>query len=185
MAYVNLNVLYDCEFGVPLDTDGNEVRNLDGWNMIDSMSSYNLRDKLENQTVVMFSVIGTFRDNIRINEFNTYVDDLKAAGADRVICHIVADPYQTYAWAAHLNMPGIEFIADGNGYLALRMGMLFHATNEDSNLRVWGYDAVIENGIATYWNQLPGLPLDDPDENINLGVVTHDVAPVLSFLQAT
>jgi peroxiredoxin len=170
MAYANLNLLYDCEFSVPEDANGNEVRNLDGWEIIDSsMSSYNLRSKLENQKVVMFSTVGTFRNPTKVLNFNSRAQELTALGVDRIICHIVADDFQTYAWAAHLNVPNIEFIADGNGYLATRLGMLYDASPDELGNRCWSYSSVVDNGVVSYWQQELGLPMDGPGNgNINV-----------------
>ena len=184
MSHVNLNILYDCEFSVPEDANGNEIRNLNGWQTIDSqMSSYNLRTKFENQKVVMFSVIGTFRDPVKINEFNNNVQAFTDAGVDRIICHVVADPFQTYAWAAHLNVPNIEFIADGNGYLATRLGMRFDSVTDGDGMRCWQYASVIENGAVTFWHQEANIPIDD-NENINPELYeTTTPAHVLEYLQ--
>jgi len=185
MSYANLNLLYDCEFSYLPATDGTEIRNLDGWQVNNAtLGSYNLRTKLENQKVVMFSVVGTFRDSAKVIDFSNHVQELTTLGVDRVICHVVADHYQTYAWAAHLNVPNIEFIADGNGYLATRLGMIFDASLSDLGDRCWPYSAVIENGAVTFWQQELGLPMDDPDDTFNIDV--YDVARpdlIINYLQ--
>lgn len=186
MSYANLNLLYDCEFSYLLAANGTEVRSLDGWQVNDAaQGSYNLRTKLENQKVVMFSVVGTFRDPAKVIDFSNLVQELTGLGVDRVICHVVADHFQTYAWAAHLNVPNIEFIADGNGYLAARLGMLYDASPDDLGNRCWLYSSVVDNGVVSYWQQEPGLPMDGPG-NGNINVDAYDVtrpANLINYLQ--
>ena len=186
MAYANLNLLYDCEFSYLLAANGTEVRSLDGWQVNDAaQGSYNLRTKLENQKVVMFSVAGTFRDPAKVIDFSNLVQELTGLGVDRVICHVVADHFQTYAWAAHLNVPDIEFIADGNGYLAARLGMLYDASPDDLGNRCWSYSSVVDNGVVSYWQQEPGLPMDGPG-NGNINVDAYDItrpANLINYLQ--
>ena len=186
MSYANLNLLYDCEFSYLLAANGTEVRSLDGWQVNNAtQGSYNLRTKLENQKVVMFSVVGTFRDPAKVIDFSNLVQELTGLGVDRVICHVVADHFQTYAWAAHLNVPNIEFIADGNGYLAARLGMLYDASPDDLGNRCWLYSSVVDNGVVSYWQQEPGLPMDGPG-NGNINVDAYDVtrpANLINYLQ--
>jgi len=186
MAYVNMNILYDFEHTVPLDSSDNEIRNQNVAQLVNDMGTRNLRDSLNGNQVVMFSVTGAWRQRHKIDDYQANAASIKATGVDKIICHVVDDPWAVYAWAGWLNCPDIEFIADGNGKLAMRMGVLTDMSVEDCGNRSWQYSAFIDNGVIEYYNEEPSMPIEevepgDPNTDITNATTATDM---LEWLQS-
>jgi peroxiredoxin len=158
----DLNYLFGCKFDHFLDSDGNEIRDINVGTMGDDVvTQYLLGDKLRNQRVVMFGNPGAWRDPSRINDWDFHAQTIYDLGVDRIICHTTDHPHSVYSYAAHLGHTDIDWLADGNAFLAMRMGLLFDARSEYMGGCIWPYVMVIDNGIIEYYRQEPGLPMDD------------------------
>lgn len=186
MAYVNMNLLYDFEYTVPLDSSDNEIRDQNVAQLVNDMGTRNLRDQLNGNQVVMFSVTGAWRQRHKIDDYQANATEIKATGVDKIICHVVDDPWAVYAWAGWLNCPDIEFIPDGNGSLAMRMAALTNMSVEDCGNRAWQYSAFIDNGVIEYWNEEPNKPIEevepgDPNTDITNATTATDM---LEWLQS-
>jgi peroxiredoxin len=186
MAYVDMNILLPFEFTVPVDTDDNEVRDQNVAQLVNELGSRNLRDLLADQQIVMFSVTGAWRQRHKVDDYQANAAAIKATGVDRIICHVVDDPWAVYAWAGWLNCPDIEFVADGNGKLAQRLGVLTDMSVEDCGNRAWQYSAFIDNGIVEYWNEEPNMPIEEVEPgDLNTDITNATTASdMLEWLQS-
>ena len=134
-------------------TDGNEVRDLNVAQLVNVPTEYSFGEILEHQQVVMFSVTGAWRQRHKVDDYQANAAVLKGLGVNKIVCHVVDNPWTVSAWAAWLNVPDIDFIADGNGALARRLGMICDMRVEEMGDRCWQYSCYIDNGTCDYWRQ--------------------------------
>src|SRR6204780_5760416 len=77
--------------------------------------------------VVLFAVPGAFPPTCSDHHLPGFVlrtDELKAKGADKVVCVSVNDPFVMSAWGADQNVgDSVVMLADGNGELAEALGL--------------------------------------------------------------
>lgn len=185
MSYVGLNLLYNAEFDKTADANGVEIRSLDVAQQLSRLTSYNFGSLLANKRVVIFSAVGAFRDPTKPLDYNNRAFEIKELGVDDIICHTVNDPWVVSAWASHLNVPDINFIADGNGYLANRLGMWTDMSEENCGWRSWSYAAVVNNGIIEYFVSEPDMPIDVViDKNPDMYEATNS-QNIINYLSGT
>lgn len=128
----------------------------------DGVTDVSAKDVLGSGTVVLFSVPGAFTPTCHLNHLPGYVssaDDLKAAGADKVICATVNDHHVVKAWAEATGALGrVDFIADGLGKLAVALGLERDLSGGGLGLRFGRASVLIRDGKVVLVNQeqVPG-----------------------------
>ena len=82
--------------------------------------------------VVLFGVPGAFTPTCSDHHLPGFVlraDELRAKGADKVVCVSVNDPFVMGAWGEDQNVgDSVVMLADGNGELAEAMGLTMDGT---------------------------------------------------------
>ena len=81
--------------------------------------------------VVLFAVPGAFTPACSESHLPGYEglhDDLIAAGADKVVCLSVNDPFVLFQWARAHDIAKVMMLPDGNGDFSRLMGMLVQRT---------------------------------------------------------
>jgi peroxiredoxin len=90
--------------------------------------------------------------------FISKLDDFRAKGFDAVAVLSVNDPFVMDAWAKSLGVvdagskEGLVFLADGNGELAEKLGLVLDASGFGLGKRVRRFAAVVEGGKVTALN---------------------------------
>lgn len=87
-----------------------------------------LKELFDGKNVALFGVPAPFTGtctNEHYPPYKAHVDELLKAGADKVVCYSVSDPYAHHAWAKALgnDFDKIEFLADTDGSFAKAYGL--------------------------------------------------------------
>lgn len=129
-------------------------------------------DILGSGTVVFFTVPGAFTPTCHLNHLPGYLaaaERLEAAGVDKIVCGTVNDHHVVKAWAEASGALGtLEFIADGLGQLAEKLGLERDLTAGGLGMRFTRSSLLIRNGIVEAVN-VEGAP----------GEVTSSGAPAM------
>jgi peroxiredoxin len=99
---------------------------------------------------VLFGVPGAFTRGCSLVHLPGYVsrlDELRAAGFDRVVCTAVNDAYVLGAWSREQGADGILMLADGEAKLAEALGLTWRLPG--LGLRSMRYATTIQDGVIT------------------------------------
>jgi peroxiredoxin len=93
--------------------------------------------------------------------FISQLDALKAKGATAVVVLSVNDAFVMGSWAKSLGVEdgkekGLYFLADGNGELAEKLGLVLDATGFGMGKRLRRFAAVVEDGKVAALNMEEG-----------------------------
>jgi glutaredoxin/glutathione-dependent peroxiredoxin len=121
--------------------------------------------------VALFAVPGAFTPTCSDHHLPGFVlrsEDLKAKGADSIVCVSVNDPFVMGAWGKDQNVgDSVVMLADGNGEFTDAMGLTMDGSGFGLGaLRSQRYAAIIEDGVVT-WLAVepgPGLNVSSADE---------------------
>lgn len=108
--------------------------------------------------VVVCAVPGAFTptcSKTHLPGFISKLDDFRAKGFDAVVALSVNDPFVMDAWAKSLGADakdGLVFLADGNGELADKLGLVLDASGFGLGKRMRRFAAVVESGKVTALN---------------------------------
>jgi peroxiredoxin len=121
-------------------------------------------------TVVLFGVPGAFTPTCSDHHLPGFVlraDDLRAKGADSIVCISVNDPFVMEAWSQDQNVgKNVVMLADGNGELAGAMGLTMDGSGFGLGMRSQRYAAIMRDGVVS-WLAVepgPGLNVSSADE---------------------
>jgi peroxiredoxin len=110
--------------------------------------------------VVLFGVPGAFTPTCSDHHLPGFVlraEELRAKGADRVVCVSVNDPFVMGAWGEDQKVgDSVVMLADGNGDLAEAMGLTMDGSGFGLGSRVQRFAAIIEDGVVTWLAVEPG-----------------------------
>jgi glutaredoxin/glutathione-dependent peroxiredoxin len=123
------------------------------------------REVLGHGKVVLFAVPGAFTPTCSDHHLPGFVlraDDLKAKGADRIVCISVNDPFVMGAWGKDQHVgSAVTMLADGNGEFTDEMGLTMDGSGFGLGaLRSQRYAAIIEDGVVTWLAVEPGPGLN-------------------------
>jgi peroxiredoxin len=103
--------------------------------------------------VVLFAVPGAFTPTCSVDHLPSFVsvmDELKAAGVDRIACTATNDIFVLNAWAQANDAMDITMLADGNGELTQAMGLGLDASAFGMGQRCQRYAMVIDDGVVSH-----------------------------------
>ncbi len=104
--------------------------------------------------VVLFGVPGAFTPTCSDHHLPGFVlrtDELRAKGAEKVVCVSVNDPFVMGAWGADQNVgDSVVMLADGNGELAEAMGLTMDGTGFGLGKRVQRFAAILDDGVVSW-----------------------------------
>lgn len=115
-------------------------------------------------TVVLFGVPGAFTPTCSDHHLPGFVlraDDLRAKGADSIVCVSVNDPFVMEAWAQDQNVgKDVVMLADGNGELTAAMGLIMDGSGFGLGARSQRYAAILRDGVVSWLAVEPGPGLN-------------------------
>jgi glutaredoxin/glutathione-dependent peroxiredoxin len=121
-------------------------------------------------TVVLFGVPGAFTPTCSDHHLPGFVlraDDLRAKGADSIVCISVNDPFVMEAWGQDQNVgKNVVMLADGNGELTEAMGLTMDGSGFGLGTRSQRFAAILRDGVVS-WLAVepgPGLNVSSADE---------------------
>jgi peroxiredoxin len=110
--------------------------------------------------VVLFAVPGAFTPTCsdhHLPGFVMRVDELKAKGADSIVCVSVNDPFVMSAWGDDQKVGrNVVMLADGNGEFTEAMGLTMDGSGFGLGARSQRYAAIIDDGVVTWLAVEPG-----------------------------
>jgi peroxiredoxin len=110
--------------------------------------------------VVLFAVPGAFTPTCSDHHLPGFVlrtEEIRAKGADRIVCISVNDPFVMGAWGEDQHVgDDVVMASDGNGEFAAAMGLTMDGSGFGLGSRSQRYAAIIENGIITWLAVEPG-----------------------------
>jgi peroxiredoxin len=84
-------------------------------------------------------------------------EELRAKGADKVVCVSVNDPFVMAAWGRDQNVGDtVVMLADGNGELAAAMGLTMDGSGFGLGSRIQRFAAIIDDGVVSWLAVEPG-----------------------------
>ncbi len=115
--------------------------------------------------VVLFAVPGAFTPTCSDHHLPGFVmraEDLKAKGADSIVCISVNDPFVMGAWGKDQNVGNqVVLLADGNGEFTQAMGLTMDGSGFGLGaLRSQRYAAIIDDGVVSWLAVEPGAGLN-------------------------
>ena len=115
-------------------------------------------------TVVLFGVPGAFTPTCSDHHLPGFVsraDELRAKGADSIVCVSVNDPFVMEAWGQDQNVgKNVVMLADGNGELTAAMGLTMDGSGFGLGARSQRYAAIVRNGVVSWLAVEPGPGLN-------------------------
>jgi peroxiredoxin len=114
--------------------------------------------------VVLFGVPGAFTPTCSDHHLPGFVlraEELRAKGADAVVCVSVNDPFVMGAWGEDQNVgSAVVMLADGNGELTEAMGLTMDGSGFGLGSRSQRYAAIIDDGVVSWLAVEPGPGLN-------------------------
>lgn len=105
--------------------------------------------------VVMFAVPGAFTPGCSMTHLPGFVvnaDKIKAKGVDSIICVSVNDAFVMDAWGKAQNADELIMLADGNGDLTAKLGVVMDGSGFGLGSRSQRYSMIVEDGTVTSLN---------------------------------
>jgi glutaredoxin/glutathione-dependent peroxiredoxin len=110
--------------------------------------------------VVLFAVPGAFTPTCSDHHLPAFVlraDEIKAKGADAIVCISVNDPFVMGAWGDDQKVgESVLMVSDGNGEFTAAVGLGMDGSGVGLGARSQRYAAIIEDGIVTWLGVEPG-----------------------------
>jgi glutaredoxin/glutathione-dependent peroxiredoxin len=110
--------------------------------------------------VVLFGVPGAFTPTCSDHHLPGFVlraDELRAKGAEKIVCVSVNDPFVMGAWGQDQNVgSSVVMLADGNGELADAMGLTMDGTGFGLGKRSQRFAAILDGGVVSWLAVEPG-----------------------------
>lgn len=107
---------------------------------------------LKEKKVVLFAVPGAFTPTCSQKHLPGYVaqaDQIKAAGAEAILCLSVNDPFVMQHWGEVSGANGkVIMLPDGNAELVKKLGLTMDASGAGLGLRSQRFMMVIDRGIV-------------------------------------
>jgi peroxiredoxin len=117
-------------------------------------------DVLGHGTVVLFGVPGAFTPTCSDHHLPGFVmraQELRAKGADKVVCVAVNDPFVMEAWGQDQKVGDtVVMLADGNGELTEAMGLIMDGSGFGLGTRSQRYAAILRDRVVTWLAVEPG-----------------------------
>jgi peroxiredoxin len=149
------------------------VRENNGWKDLTS------RDLFAGKTVVLFALPGAFTPTCssqHLPRFEALASELRAHGADEILCLSVNDAFVMDAWARDQKCSNVRLIPDGNAAFTEAMGMLVDKTDLGFGKRSWRYSMLVRDGVIEKMfvePQVEGDPFEASDADTMLRYLTE------------
>lgn len=116
--------------------------------------NHNTDELFADKRVVLFALPGAFTPTCsaaHLPGFVTLADQLKAAGADLIVCVSVNDAFVMQAWGDAQNAEEILMLGDGDASFTKALGLEMD-TAAFGGVRSQRYAMIIESGVVTQLN---------------------------------
>lgn len=120
--------------------------------------------------VVLFGVPGAFTPTCSDHHLPGFVlraEELRAKGADTVVCLSVNDPFVMGTWGKDQHVgDSVVMLADGNGELTEAMGLTMDGSGFGLGSRSQRFAAILDDGVVS-WIAVepgPGLSVSSAEE---------------------
>jgi glutaredoxin/glutathione-dependent peroxiredoxin len=117
----------------------------------DGPANRTMSEVFAGRRVLLFGVPGAFTPTCHCNHLPGYVEsfyEIRARGADAIICTAVNDVFVLDAWSRASGANGkIEFLADGNAEFAWALGLDYDGTPFGLGTRSKRYAMVVDDGV--------------------------------------
>jgi peroxiredoxin len=121
--------------------------------------------------VLLFGVPGAFTPTCHRNHLPGYVEsfyEIRARGADAIICTAVNDVFVLDAWSRASGADGkIEFLADGNAEFARAAGLDYDGTPFGLGTRSKRYAMVVDDGVVE------AIEVEDAPKHADISSAAH------------
>ena len=74
---------------------------------------------------------------------------------NNIYCHSVNDPFVMNAWFEKHNVQSVRPLPDGNGDLAVQLGMMVRKTNLNFGSRCWRYALILDGSTGEVLDVFP------------------------------
>lgn len=102
--------------------------------------------------IVLFAIPGAFTPTCHLKHMPGFIelaDELKAKGADDIVCITVNDVFVTGAWASDTGAEGkVTVLADGNADFTKAVGLELDGSEIGLGIRSKRYAAIINDGVV-------------------------------------
>jgi len=129
--------------------------------------------------VIVFGLPGAFTPTCsseHLPRYNELAPELRAHGADEIVCVAVNDPFVLEAWARDQEADNITLIADGNGEFTESIGMLVDKRDLGFGMRSWRYSMLVNDGTVEKLFCEPDEP-GDPYQVSDAETMLHYLDP--------
>lgn len=119
----------------------------------DGVQPRTIDDLFKSRRVVLFAVPGAFTPTCHKNHLPGYLENaaaIKAKGIDAIAVTSTNDAFVLDAWAQITGAAGtIEFLADGNGDFARKLGLHSDSSARGMGIRSQRYSMLVDDGVVT------------------------------------
>lgn len=118
----------------------------------------NFNQEIKGQKVVVFGLPGAFTPTCSTQQlpgFDELFSKFREVGIDNIYCHAVNDPFVMNAWFEHQNITWIRPLPDGNGDLAVQLGMMVQKKNLNFGSRCWRYALILDGSTGEVLDVFP------------------------------
>ncbi len=142
-------------------TEGSKVPDVKLTEMVDGKpSQVSLAELSKGKRVVVFAVPGAFTPTCSLKHLPGFVErnaELRAKGADEIVCLSVNDAFVMGAWGQQSNAGGkVRMLADGNGEFTRAMGLAIDASGFGMGQRSQRYAMILRDGTVEALMVEPG-----------------------------
>jgi len=118
----------------------------------DGISDVKTDDLLAGKKVVLFAVPGAFTPTCSAKHlpgFVQHADEIRAKGADAIVCLSVNDAFVMSAWGKDQNVGDkVQMVADGSAELTRALGLELDATKFGMGVRAQRFAAIVDDGVV-------------------------------------
>jgi glutaredoxin/glutathione-dependent peroxiredoxin len=121
----------------------------------DGPADVSTKDVFSGRKVAVFGVPGAFTGTCskeHLPSFVKHYDELKAKGADDVVCLAVNDPFVLAAWAKAGGAEKIRMLSDWSGTYVDALGLSFDGSGFGLGKRSKRFSMVVEDGVVKSLN---------------------------------
>ena len=118
----------------------------------------NFNQEIKGQKVIVFGLPGAFTPTCSTQQlpgFDELFSKFRELGIDNIYCHAVNDPFVMNAWFEHQNITWIRPLPDGNGDLAVQLGMMVQKKNLNFGSRCWRYALILDGSTGEVLDVFP------------------------------
>jgi peroxiredoxin len=124
-----------------------------------------LKELFEGKTVALFGIPAPFTGvctNAHYPPYKAKADEFKEAGADKLVCYSVTDPYAHYNWAKSLgnDFDKIDFLADEDSSFAKAYGLELDCKGVSLGMRARRFSMIVEDGTVKVFHEVEDADKD-------------------------